>query len=91
VDGKPITVRSGRYGPYVKHLKTNATLLKGTEPEDLSLEDAVALLDAKIAKTGKGKPVKPKKKLKAKANPKAKAKPKTKPAASDPDPQPSAD
>ena len=91
VDGKPITVRSGRYGPYVKHLKTNATLPKGTEPEDLSLEDAVALLDAKIAKTGKGKPVKPKKKLKAKANPKAKAKPKTKPAASDPDPQPSAD
>lgn len=91
VDGKPITVRSGRYGPYVKHLKTNATLPKGTEPEDLSLEDAVALLDAKIAKTGKGKPVKPKKKSKAKANPKAKAKPKTKPAASDPDPQPSAD
>jgi len=91
VDGKPITVRSGRYGPYVKHLKTNATLPKGTEPEDLSLEDAVTLLDAKIAKSGKGNTVKPKKKAKAQANPKAKAKPKTKPAASDPDPQPSAD
>ncbi|MBT3396104.1 MAG: DNA topoisomerase I, partial [Alphaproteobacteria bacterium] len=96
VDGKPITVRGGRYGPYVKHLKTNATLPKGTEPADLSLEDAVALLDAKVAKTGKGKPVpkakaKKKAKPKAKAKAKAKAKPKKKPATSDADPQPSAD
>ena len=93
VDGKPITVRGGRYGPYVKHLKTNATLPKGTEPADLSLEDAVALLDAKVAKTGKGKPVKPKAKAKkkAKAKPKAKSKAKAKPPASDSDPQPSAD
>ena len=86
-DGKPVTVRSGRYGPYVKHLKINATLPKGTEPEDLTMEDAVALLDAKAAKTGKAKPAK--KTAKPKRKPaKAKAKPK---AAADPGPQPSAD
>jgi DNA topoisomerase I len=52
--GDPIEVFAGRYGPYVKHQKTNASLPKGMEAEDISLHDALELLAAKEAK-GKGK------------------------------------
>ena len=31
--GGPVTVRAGRYGPYVKHGKVNATLPKGMPPD----------------------------------------------------------
>jgi len=53
-DGEEIAIYSGRYGAYVKHKKTNATLPKGKEPEDISLEEAVELI-AKKAGAGKGK------------------------------------
>ncbi len=49
-DGKPITVRKGRYGPYVKHGRTNATLPKDSEVDDVTLEQAVELIAAKVAK-----------------------------------------
>ena len=32
-DGGAVQVMDGRYGPYVKHAKINATLPKGTEPQ----------------------------------------------------------
>ncbi len=55
-DGKPVTLHEGRYGPYVKHGKTNASLKKDQDADSLSLEDAVALLDAKASgKKGGGK------------------------------------
>ncbi|MBM3506512.1 MAG: type I DNA topoisomerase [Alphaproteobacteria bacterium] len=55
-DGKPVTVHAGRYGPYVKHGKTNATLPKGVEPNDVTLEQAIPLLAARagVPKKGKG-------------------------------------
>lgn len=45
--GGAITVKSGRYGPYVNHGKINATLPKGKEPEALTLEEALELIAAK--------------------------------------------
>lgn len=47
--GEPIHVMSGRFGPYVKSGKINATLPKGTAPEDLTLEAALPLLAARAA------------------------------------------
>ncbi|MEY3005166.1 MAG: hypothetical protein RLZZ491_2342 [Pseudomonadota bacterium] len=80
--GGPIQVMAGRYGPYVKWDKLNATLPKDIEPETLTLEMAVALIAEKAAKGGKGsKTTKAKAKgaAKPKAASKAKAKPKTPP------------
>ncbi|MEP0546212.1 MAG: type I DNA topoisomerase [Rhodothermales bacterium] len=50
--GDPIEVFEGRYGPYVKHKRTNATIPKGTEPDDVTLEQAVELLAEKAGKKG---------------------------------------
>ncbi len=52
--GGPVNVMKGRYGPYVKWEKINATLPKGTEPEDVTMETAVGLIAEKQAKGGKG-------------------------------------
>jgi DNA topoisomerase-1 len=52
-EGGKITVRSGRYGPYVNHGKINATLPKGMEPENVTLEQALDLIAAKASKPGK--------------------------------------
>ena len=54
--GGPITVHAGRYGPYVKYGKVNATLPQGTDPEALTLEEAIRLVDAKAEKGGGRKP-----------------------------------
>ena len=53
--GGPVNVMSGRYGPYVKHGKVNATLPKDKEPESITMEEAVALIAAKAAKSPKAK------------------------------------
>ncbi|MDI4662911.1 type I DNA topoisomerase [Xanthobacter autotrophicus] len=47
--GGPVTVRPGRFGPYVNHGKVNATLPKSADPEAFTLAEAVALIDAKAA------------------------------------------
>jgi len=52
-EGGPITVREGRFGPYVNHGKVNATLPKGTPPESVTLDQAVELLAAKGGTTKK--------------------------------------
>jgi DNA topoisomerase I len=52
-DGEPVAVFEGRYGPYVKHGKTNATIPKDRDPLSLTLEEALPLLAERAAKGGK--------------------------------------
>jgi len=61
--GDKVEVFSGRYGPYVKSGKVNATLTKGLEPDTVTLEQALELIAARAAKgdTGKKKKAAPKK------------------------------
>src|SRR5690606_35192034 len=52
-DGGVITVRDGRYGPYVNVGKVNATIPKEKDPMSLTREEALELIAAKAGKTGK--------------------------------------
>ena len=54
-DKSPIEICSGRYGPYARHGKVNATLPKDISPDDMTLEQALELIAAKAAKGGTGK------------------------------------
>jgi DNA topoisomerase-1 len=47
--GGAVSVRRGRFGVYVNHGKVNATLPRGTSPEAVTLEEALATLAAKAS------------------------------------------
>ena len=47
----PINIMKGKYGPYVKWEKVNATIPSEIEPEDLSIDQAVQLIEEKLAKS----------------------------------------
>ncbi len=68
-EGGAIQVMPGRYGPYVKWEKINATLPKEIEPEAVTMEQALELIQAKAATKGKKKAA-PKKAPAKKAAPK---------------------
>ena len=44
-----ITVMTGKYGPYIKIDKTNVTIPKSIEPELITLEEALKLIEEKKA------------------------------------------
>ena len=73
-DGGAINIMDGRYGPYVKWEKINATLPKGTEPADVNFDMALELIAEKAAKSGKKKPAAKKKTTKKTAAKKTAAK-----------------
>ena len=50
--GGKIAVKAGRFGAYVAWNKINATIPKGTDPDSFTLEQAVALIEAKQNGTG---------------------------------------
>jgi DNA topoisomerase-1 len=55
--GGPVVVKKGRYGPYVSHDGVNVTLPRDSDPDQITLPEAVALIDAKAGskkpKTGR--------------------------------------
>ncbi|MEE8445460.1 MAG: topoisomerase C-terminal repeat-containing protein, partial [Alphaproteobacteria bacterium] len=71
-DEKKITVGKGRFGPYVRHGKTFASLPRDASMDDITLQQAVELIDAKLAKTGTAKKPAAKKTTKKKAKKTAK-------------------
>ncbi|MBU3919315.1 MAG: topoisomerase DNA-binding C4 zinc finger domain-containing protein, partial [Alphaproteobacteria bacterium] len=60
-DGGPVEVFAGKYGPYVKWGKVNATLPKDMAPETVTLEAALELVNAKAGASGGKKKAAPKK------------------------------
>jgi len=60
--GGPVNVMEGRYGPYVKWEKVNATLPKDVKAEDVTMDMAVALIAEKASKKGGKKKAPAKKK-----------------------------
>ncbi len=63
--GGPVNIYDGKYGPYVKWEKINATIPDTVQPDELTMAQAVDLIDERAAKSGK--------KVKKKAAPKKKA------------------
>ncbi|MGR3371443.1 type I DNA topoisomerase [Pseudooceanicola nanhaiensis] len=81
--GGMVAIYDGKYGPYVKWEKLNATIPDTVKPEDVTMEQAVELLAERAAKAGKKAPAKkaaakkgPAKKATAKKAPAKKAAPK---------------
>ena len=66
----PVNIFDGKYGPYVKWEKINATIPDTIDPGELTLAQAVHLIDERAEKAGKKKPARkkaaPKKKAAAK-------------------------
>jgi DNA topoisomerase-1 len=74
-----LKVMEGRFGAYVTDGTTNATLPKSVTPDELTLDEAAQLIDARAAMPPKGKKkTAPKKKAAAKKKAPAKAKAKAK-------------
>jgi DNA topoisomerase-1 len=49
---KPITVQKGRFGYYLGYNKAKISLPKGTDPESVTLEQAIEIIESRQAKAG---------------------------------------
>ena len=47
LEGHPVVIGTGRFGPYILHKKKYTSLPKGTDPMTVTLEEAVALINEK--------------------------------------------
>jgi len=70
--GKPVVVRSGRWGPYVTDGETNQGLRSGDSPETITLDRAAELLAEKRAKGPAEKGAAKRKKTQRKKSPRKK-------------------
>ena len=79
---KPLVVKDGRFGPYVTDGTINASIPRGIDIPELTLEEGVNLIEARAAKlanlSNQEESEKTKGKSKAKSKTKKKAKAKTK-------------
>jgi DNA topoisomerase-1 len=75
---KPLKILAGRFGPYVTDGEINASVPRGTAPEDVTVAQAVALLEARALRIAEGGGKRPLRKKAAKKTSKKKATKKTK-------------
>ncbi|MEZ4637087.1 MAG: topoisomerase C-terminal repeat-containing protein [Caldilineaceae bacterium] len=54
-DGGAVQVLDGRYGPYVNHKRTNASLPENVDPQSVTMEQAVQMLSEKKTKKKGGR------------------------------------
>ena len=56
-DKKPVRVMKGQFGPYIKYKSLNATIPEEKDPSELTMEDALILIEKRIEydKTRKNK------------------------------------
>ena len=47
LEGSPVTIGTGRFGPYILHQKKYTSLPKDTDPMTITLEEAIALIQEK--------------------------------------------
>src|SRR5690625_2086375 len=73
-EGGPVNVMDGRYGPYVKWQKINATIPKNGEPQEVTFEETLEMIAEKAAKKPARRKAAAKKPAAKKATPKATAK-----------------
>ena len=77
-DKKPIKIMKGSYGPYVKYKTINATIPDDKDPESITMEEALDLIQKRLeydaSKKGKTLKKKAPKKTKKKAKKKEKDK-----------------
>jgi DNA topoisomerase-1 len=59
--GGPVVAKKGRYGPYVSHNGVNATLPADKALDTITLDDAVALIDARADRNGPAPHARPRK------------------------------
>ena len=54
LDDQQVAVFEGRYGPYVKHGKVNATIPKDLKPDAITLDEAIPMLQEAADRKGAG-------------------------------------
>ena len=62
--GEELVLKEGRYGPYISDGKLNAALRSGNDPDSITLEEAVKLINLKRAAPKRKKPRKKRRKKK---------------------------
>ena len=62
--GEELVLKEGRYGPYISDGKLNAALRSGNDPNAITLEEAVELINLKRAAPKRKKPRKKRRKKK---------------------------
>jgi DNA topoisomerase-1 len=95
-DGKVVSAGVGRYGPFVKHGSVYANIPKDRTVEEITLDEALALIADRVAKGGgkkkrKGKAAETPTEAKAAPGKKPKSKTKAKTKAKAPEPEPAED